>query len=161
MGLRAIPLTLADANKFVSQHHRHHRPVRFHLFSIGCQNDSGLCGAIIVMRPVNQSCEVYGFMAEVSRLATDGTKNTCSFLLARAAEAAFAIGYMGIQTYIRADECGASLRAAGWTFDTMTKASTWDTPKRKRVDKTEVIPRQRWRRVRSDIVRRALAKEAA
>jgi hypothetical protein len=53
--MNAIPLKLAEANAFVAAHHRHHKPVRFHLFSIGAQDKSGqLIGAAIVMRPVSQ-----------------------------------------------------------------------------------------------------------
>jgi len=159
MGLRATPLSLAEANAFILQRHRHHKPVRFHLFSIGCMDDNGLRGVAVVMRPVNQNRAVFGYMAEVSRLATDGARNVCSFLLARCAEAAFAMGYMGIQTYTRVDEGGGSLRAAGWWHDGQREAKSWNTPRRNRTDKTDVVPRVRWVRVRTDVIRAAIAKE--
>lgn len=54
-------------------------------------------------------------IAEVTRLATDGTKNACSFLYSRAARAARAMGFDTIQTFILESEPGTSLRAAGWT----------------------------------------------
>ena len=34
--LTLIPVSLAQANEFVRQHHRHHKPVAGHKFSIGC-----------------------------------------------------------------------------------------------------------------------------
>lgn len=34
MTLTAIPLSLARANDFIGQHHRHHEPLRFHTYSI-------------------------------------------------------------------------------------------------------------------------------
>lgn len=151
--LRATPLNLAEANAFIARHHRHHQPVRFHLFSVGCLDDGGLRGVAIVMRPVNQHREVFGYMAEVCRLATDGTKNTCSFLLSRCARIAFEMGYMGIQTYTRDDEGGSSLRAAGWTFADITAPRSWCTSRRQRRDKTELVPRKRWTKIRADIAR--------
>lgn len=30
------PVSLADANAFVALHHRHHKPVRGHKYSLGC-----------------------------------------------------------------------------------------------------------------------------
>lgn len=61
---------------------------------------------------VNQTC-----IAEVSRLATDGTRNACSILYAAAARACDAMGFDSIQTYTLPEEGGASLRAAGWTCE--------------------------------------------
>lgn len=156
MSLRAIPINLAEANEFIAKHHRHHKPVRFHLFSVGCMGDAGLCGVAIIMRPVNQHRGTFGFMAEVSRLATDGTRNACSFLLSRAARACFELGYMAIQTYTQDAEGGSSLRAAGWHMADKTKARSWAGGRRNRSDKTTIVPRKRWVMVRADVTRAAL-----
>lgn len=145
--LKAIPLSLREANEAVAKWHRHHKPVRFHLFSFWVMSDAGLCGAVIVMRPVNQNRDFSGFMAEVSRLVTDGTPNACSFLLGAAARCAFSMGFMGIQTYTLASESGASLRAAGWTFDGVVKGKPWTTAKRRRNDTHPVVDKQRWVRL--------------
>jgi hypothetical protein len=115
MKLDLVPLTLAQANALVTQHHRHHAPVVSHRFSIGCVDDAGeLRGAVIVGRPVSRGCEAYR-TAEVTRLVTDGARNACSLLYAAAARAAQAMGYDKIQTYIGTNELGTSLIAAGWT----------------------------------------------
>jgi hypothetical protein len=45
------PITLREANAFVSQHHAHHGPDRGHKFSIGCVDEGRLCGVVIVGRP--------------------------------------------------------------------------------------------------------------
>ncbi len=37
--LTLTPVSLAQANAFVAQHHRHHKPVTGHKFSIGCTAD--------------------------------------------------------------------------------------------------------------------------
>lgn len=153
--LRSFPLTLREANGFIAEHHRHHQPVRFHLFSIGVMADEGLCGVIVVMRPVNQHRSFEGLMAEVSRLATDGTKNAASFLLGKAARIAFEMGFMGIQTYTLASEDGASLRAAGWTFDGHVPGKPWSRSSRPRNDSHPLTDKHRWVRIRSDIIRSA------
>lgn len=107
------PLTLSQANDLVSRLHRHHKPVVGHRFSLGLETDAGLCGAVIVGRPVARSLPQYE-VAEVTRLVTDGTKNACSALYAAAARVCKEMGFRYIQTYILADEPGTSLKAAGW-----------------------------------------------
>jgi hypothetical protein len=138
--LAPVPLTLEEANDFVSQHHRHHRPVVGHKFSIGAVADGRIVGVCIVGRPVSRARDD-GLTLEVTRLCSDGTRNACSFLYGAAARAAFALGHRRIGTYIRADETGATLRGAGWRFIAEVKGRSWDTPSRPRVDKTDVINR--------------------
>ena len=143
--LRAAPISLSDANAFVEAHHRHSKTVRFHLFSISALDDFRLCGVAIIMRPVSQHRAFGGWVCEVSRLCTDGTRNAASFLLARASEAAFAMGYLAIQTYTLQTESGSSLRAAGWVVDALIdRPRSWDTPSRSRPNAPSVLPRVRW-----------------
>jgi hypothetical protein len=138
MTLTSIPVSLAQANRFVDLHHRHHEPLRFHKYSIGAANNGKFVGVCIVNRPVNLRMDD-GLTLEVARLCTGGTKNTCSFLLARAARAAAALGYKRIQTYTLAEEAiksgGASLWAAGWLFSHASRGGTWNTLSRHRNDK--------------------------
>ena len=94
-----IPVSLAEANAFVAQHHRHHKPVTGHKFSIGCTADGQLVGVAIVGRPVSRYLDD-GQTLEVNRLCTDGTKNACSMLYAAAWRAARAMGYRKMITYI-------------------------------------------------------------
>lgn len=75
--LTLIPVSLAQANEFVRQHHRHHKPVAGHKFSIGCSENGRLCAVAIVGRPVSRYLDD-GFTLEVNRLCSDGTKNACS-----------------------------------------------------------------------------------
>ena len=97
--LMLIPVSLAEANAFVAQHHRHHKPVTGHKFSIGCTADGQLVGVAIVGRPVSRYLDD-GQTLEVNRLCTDGTKNACSMLYAAAWRAARAMGYRKMITYI-------------------------------------------------------------
>lgn len=112
------PVSLAEANAFVALHHRHHKPVRGHKYSLGCFREGQLVGVAITGRPVSRYLDD-GLTLEVNRLCTDGTRNACSFLYGAAARAAKAMGYRKIITYILDTEDGASLRAAagparGW-----------------------------------------------
>ena len=42
-----IPLTLSEANDFVTEHHRHNKKCQGHRFSIGCIKDNELVGEVI------------------------------------------------------------------------------------------------------------------
>lgn len=138
--LRAVPMDLEGANEFVSRHHRHHKPVVGHKFSIGAALGVSLVGVVIVGRPVSRRRDD-GDTLEVTRLCSTGEKNACSFLYGAAARAAFALGYRRIGTYIRADEPGTSLRAAGWREIGSTPGRSWSVPSRPRKDQTDLIPR--------------------
>ena len=111
--LSLVPVSLKDANAFVAEHHRHHKPTRGHKFSIGCECDGQLVGVVIAGRPVSRYLDD-GRTLEVNRLCTTGERNACSILYAAAARAAKAMGYRKIITYTLDTEPGTSLRAAGW-----------------------------------------------
>jgi hypothetical protein len=134
MKLVHVRIGLDEANAFVKQHHRHHKPVVGHLFSIGAALDDKIVGVVIVGRPVSRMRDD-GLTAEVTRLCTDGTKNSCSFLYGAAAKAAFALGFQRIGTYILANEPGTSLTATGWRLMGERGGGSWSVPSRPRVDK--------------------------
>ena len=127
--LSLVPVSLKDANAFVAAHHRHHKPVTGHKFSIGCEQDGRLVGVAIVGRPVSRYLDD-GLTLEVNRLCSTGKKNVCSMLYAAAARAAKAIGYRKIITYTLDSEPGTSLRAAGWMCMGQAGGKRW-TGKRK------------------------------
>lgn len=87
-----------------------------------------------------------GFTAEVTRLCTLGGKNVCSFLYSKAAQAAKAMGYRKIITFILDDEIGSSLKASGFIFETKTPGKSWSVPSRLREDKHPIGTKQRWGR---------------
>lgn len=122
--MNLIPISLKTANAFVATHHRHHRPVVGHKFSIGCQSGEKLIGVVIVGRPVSRYLDD-GFTAEVTRLCTDGTANVCSMLYGAAARAAKAMGYRRIITYILDSEPGTSLKASGWICEGKCGGVKW------------------------------------
>ncbi|MGO7089463.1 XF1762 family protein [Rhizobium leguminosarum] len=132
--LFVVPMDLESANDWVSFFHRHHPPVVGHKFSLGCMKDNDIVGVVIVGRPVSRVRD-NGWTLEVTRLATDGTKNACSFLYGAAARAGFALGYRRIGTYILASEPGTTLKAAGWRQIGEVKGRSWSAPSRPRVDR--------------------------
>lgn len=138
--LRHIRIKLPEANAFVAQHHRHHKPVVGHLFSLGAVLNDQLVGVAIVGRPVARMRDD-GLTAEVTRLCTDGTRNACSFLYGASARAAFALGFQRIGTYILASEPGGTLKAAGWRMIGQTSGGSWSRPSRGRDDKHPTEPK--------------------
>lgn len=140
-----VPMELAEANDFVARYHRHSKPVVGHRFSIGAVKDGVLVGVAIIGRPVARMRQD-GHTVEVLRLCTDGTKNACSFLYGAAWRAARALGWSRMGTYIRSDEDGTSLRAAGWRFVHQTKGYSWSRVQRKR-NESEIIDKELWEAV--------------
>lgn len=140
---KTVPLTLTQANEYVAEHHRHHKPVVRDKFRFGAVVDGKLVGVVNVGNPVARgNCD--GETLEVTRLCTDGTYNACSFLYNKAAKIAFELGYRRIITYILETESGTSLEAAGWRFDGMTRGGSWDTPSRRRTDNHPICPKKRY-----------------
>jgi hypothetical protein len=104
---------LADARVFVARFHRHHSPPQGHRFSLGCYEGTRLCGVAIVGRPVARALDD-GTRVELTRCCTDGTPHSASMLIAAAARAAFALGFLQIISDVLEEEAGTSYLAAGW-----------------------------------------------
>jgi len=140
--MKTRPVTLAEAKAFIGEFHRHHKAPIGHRFSIGAEQNGKLIGVVVIGRPVARKTPQYS-VAEVTRLCTDGTKNACSFLYSVAARVAREMGFERIQTFILPTECGTSLKAAGWKFDGVSNAASWQTRTGRRSDQpTE--PKHRW-----------------
>lgn len=133
MSLELVPMTLKEANAYVEQHHRHHKPVTGHKFSIGCSDGEKIVGVAIVGRLVSRYLDD-GWTLEVNRLCTDGSKNACSMLYAAAWRAARAMGYKKLITYILKTEPGTSLKAAGWRCVGEAGGERWTGKRRPEVD---------------------------
>ena len=110
--MKIIPMSLKRANEFVTEHHRHNKKVPGHKFSIGLEHEGRLVGVAIIGRPVARKADD-GLTLEVTRLATDGTKNACSKLYARAKQIVQLLGFTRLITYTLTEESGCSLRAIG------------------------------------------------
>lgn len=111
--LEIRPISIANANAYVEQYHRHHGKKNGCRFAIGCYEGDVLHGVAICSNPVARKSDD-GLTIEVSRLCTDGTHNACSILYGACARIAKEMGFHKIQTYILESEHGTSLKASGW-----------------------------------------------
>lgn len=127
------PISQREANAFVQEHHRHHKPPQGYKFAIAVNDGDRVVGVVTVGRPVARMLDD-GWTAEVTRCCTDGTKNACSKLYAAAWRAAKAMGYKKLITYILASETGSSLKASGWKVIGKAGGGSWNREKRKRID---------------------------
>ena len=139
------PIELKDANAFVAQHHRHHKPVQGHRFSLQAIKNEKTVGVCIVGRPVARNAGNPLEVLEVTRLCTNGTPNACSALYSAAARVGKAAGYRRIQTYILQTETGTSLKAAGWTNEGSAGGGQWKhTDGKPRRTDQPIEPKTRW-----------------
>lgn len=139
----SVALELSAANEYVDILHRHHQPVHRDKFRVGAELDGKLVGVVQVARPVSRMLDD-GRTVEVVRLCTDGTRDACSFLYAKAARIAKELGYARIITYILETEEGASLKAAGWQYDGLTDGGKWDRPSRRRNTEAPTCRKKRY-----------------
>ena len=135
MSLKIIPLDLKEANGIVAKFHRHHKPAIGHRFSLGVIDDSGeTVGAAIASRPIARLSD-QKFVLEITRLATNGTKNSCSILLGAVAKSAKVMGYGIVQTTTLDKESGSSLKAVGWKSKKINvDGKGWDSRANRNVD---------------------------
>lgn len=142
--MKAIPLELKDANKFVKELHRHNEPVFRDKFRCGCIDDDGILrGVVQAGRPKARGMQD-GKTIEIVRNCTDGFENACSFLYSRALRAAQALGYTRAITYILKSENGSSLKASGFVKDADVKGRSWDCPSRPRKNNAPTDDKERW-----------------
>lgn len=141
--LEITPITLREANKFVKEYHRHHKPVVGHKFSIAVSANATVHGVVIIGRPVSRVLDD-GWTLEVNRCCTDGTKNAASALYGAAWRAAKAMGYRRLITYTLPTECGASLRGAGWKLIGERGGGSWDCPSRPRINTHPIEQKLLW-----------------
>jgi hypothetical protein len=141
--LEVVPVSFAEANAFITQHHRHHKPMPGVKFCIGVAIGEKIVGVAMVGRPVARMAND-GFTVEVNRCCTDGTKNACSMLYGACWRAARALGYRRCITYTLPEEGGASLRASNWTLIGEAGGGKWSRKDRPRVDTHPTQTKLKW-----------------
>lgn len=134
MSLRIVPISRADARRFVLDHHRHHFDPQTWITQFGAACGDVLVGVGIVGLPVARALASGDVAtAELLRTATDGTRNANSMLSRNGWRVAKALGYERLITYTQAGESGASLRAAGFRVLAERPArGGWNMPSRPR-----------------------------
>ncbi|MEU3096880.1 XF1762 family protein [Streptomyces sp. NPDC006967] len=146
MSLHRTPVSFADAREFVNAYHRHHAAPIGYKGCVGVTDDTGtLRGVAIIGRPVARHLDD-GRTLEITRVATDSTRNACSLLYAACWDMAKGMGYTRLITYTQQGESGASLRAAGYrTVAVRPPRPGWDRPSRPRKPRgTEHVQRYLW-----------------
>ena len=131
--LQLQPIAYDEACEFIRKHHRHHLPPQGWKFGVAVNDGEKVVGVITVGRPVSRMLDD-GWTLEVTRCATDGTRNAPSMLYGAAKRAAFALGYKRIITYTLQSEPGTSLIAAGWKSLGEAGGGHWSRESRPRVD---------------------------
>lgn len=143
--LEVRPIGIKEANIYVEAHHRHHKKVAGHKFSIcACKGDV-IVGVAICGRPVSRYMDD-GTVIEINRLCTDGTTNACSLLYGACCRIAKAMGYKKIITYILESENGASLKASNFVCEGEAGGKIW-TGERARDNGVPQELKTRWVRV--------------
>ncbi|MCK0190849.1 XF1762 family protein [Arenibacter sp. F20364] len=113
------PTTIAKANEFVKENHRHHRPTarnggKWALSAIDKESEE-IIGVLIAGNPVSATY-MDGKTLEVTRLCIkeNAPMGAASFLLSKCSKIWKIMGGDRIITYTLQKECGASLKGAGW-----------------------------------------------
>ncbi len=147
-----VPLSLAQARRYVADHHRHNEPPHMHRFSIGLERDGVLVGVVVAGNPSSRRVDD-GRTIELKRLTTEGDRNACSRLYSAACRAAFAMGYKRVITYTLGEEIGTSLRASGFVEDGIRPSHAWTGDDKSAAHPTmfdppkmPTGPKQRWLR---------------
>jgi hypothetical protein len=137
---------LNELNNFVSTYHRHHGPVAGFKRALGLYRDGELIGVGCLSIPRSRMLAAQEpHTLEITRLCVLPIPNACSFLLSRLVLAGRTLGATSLITYTLPEEGGASLRAANWRFDGLTRGGTWNRPSRARSDKAPTSRKVRWR----------------
>ncbi|MEU9189249.1 XF1762 family protein [Streptomyces sp. NPDC048484] len=131
--LYLVPVRSRQAKDFVRAWHRHHPPPAGQIFAVGAAESGTLHAVAIVGRPVARHLDD-GATLEVTRTASDGTRNANSLMYGASWRAAKALGYRRLITFTQESESGASLRGAGWHLIAgRPPRAGWHTPSRPRV----------------------------
>jgi len=147
MSLHLVPVSFDVVVDGVRRWHRHSLPPVGDLgIRVGVATEDGtLVGVGCAGRPVARAY-MDGFTVEVTRVATDGTRNATSMIYGALARQAFAAGYTRVITYTEQHESGSALRAVGWRVIAERPARTgWNHPSRPRDDRRYIsVARTLW-----------------
>ncbi len=138
------PISIRRAKKFVGIEHRHHPKVTGAKWCLAAYLGERLVGVTMVGIPKAQKLAEDERRQEITRLATDGTRNACSFLYGASARVARTMGVLSLRTYTAEDEPGDTLRAVGAKELGLTDGGEWDRSKRRRAPAKNAKPKRRW-----------------
>ena len=147
--LKIVPLSLKEANEFVTKYHRHNKKCQGHKFSLGAIFKNELVGVVIVGRPVSRRLD-NKLTLEISRncVLDNAPKGTCSFLYSKAIKVWQTMGGKKIITYTLDYESGSSLKAVDFKKEKIVqvfkKNTGWTTRENRVWQEVQKTPRIRW-----------------
>lgn len=140
-------VTAKDAVRWAATVHRHlRRELAGARFAVAAVDEHGTRVGVAIVTSGPRVWEGT-HRCNIARVATDGTRNACSFLLGAICRAAKALGYREAWTYALASEPGTSLRAAGFEWVGETRGGEHGRASRPRAPAEQSGAKQRWRRV--------------
>jgi hypothetical protein len=143
------PCTVAEANRYVQHVHRHNGPLPTARFAVVLYDATGVVHGVAVAGLPKARMLLDRGTLEVSRVATDGSRNACSKLYGACVRAARALGYRRLVTYTLEAEPGTSLRASGWRLAGRYEGASWNARNASLgnphyQDRHDVGPKDRW-----------------
>lgn len=143
--MKLAPITLRAARAHVGRWHSHHEPPRGGIVATSVVDGPRLVCVAILGRPVARELGELGTVAEVTRVASDGSTEGAAVLCLRAvAEAALALGYRRLVSYTLLGERGVIYRKAGWRVTGLSEGGDWGREGRPRAAAVQPGAKVRW-----------------
>jgi hypothetical protein len=140
-----VPISLKEANRFVTMFHRHNSAVVRAKFSIGLMEGSEMIGVAIAGRPIARLLDKRTTIEILRTCVKPNHKNANSQLYARMRQICERMGYTTIITYSLNSESASSLLAVGAIRVAEVKPGNWKRPGRHRHFKAIYAePKTRW-----------------
>lgn len=141
---RIVPITLAEANAYVEQVHRHNGALPAARFQCALVNDDGdVLGVAIAGLPKARELLARDTL-EINRVCTTGAANACSQLYAACVRAGKALGFRRFVTYTLAVEDGASVKASDFRPVAAWQGGKWSEMRGTGSDQHDVGAKVRW-----------------
>lgn len=148
------PITVKAAQQWIREVHRHLPVVQGGLFATSVHDQHG-CVAVGLAGNPARVWQGTGRVAitRVAALQLPDVRDSkgdlhpapaCTMIYRSLCDAARALGYREIWTYTLPEEDGASLRAASFVEQGLTKAEEWDRPSRSRSAAVNALSKRRW-----------------
>lgn len=110
--LTVAPIVLDDARRWIHQHHSHLDPPMRVIMATSIEDNGRRCCVAVAEWPKARAFN--GRAAEISRVASDGTKHAASKAIAALSRGLIAVGWRRLVSSTLLGEAGTSYRAAGW-----------------------------------------------
>ena len=139
------PVSFSFARQWIRENHSHLSPPQGWLFGVAVLEGDRVCCVATLGRPTARALQD-GTTAEITRVASDRTKNASSMAIAALTRAAFSLGYKRVVSYIRFDEKGTSYLACGFKPAGIVKGREWSCPSRIRKPSEQPVDKVRMER---------------